>query len=339
MVACACVLTLALSAFGLPVPAGGKTQPLMKFATNMAKRGNWREAHFRWRTASDRDPDNPNILNNLAVSYEALGDREMASSLYKQALARSGGNPTVEGNAQRFLRFWRRAEERSEAASSADEPVSENGTPPQKGTKKGKTVRVNIDLPIAPRLELSGSEKVLVASFLTDESSLLDTNREMVRFVRSEYRKNTSLKMLDVTPPPAIPEQTIEDLLANVEFWKHLGREYQADLIVSGAMTYGRRDYSGFRDVDEVSPATGQKVRRSRFVEQEQFTYVLDVFFMDGATGTLRLRDRLQRAIVFQGSQNDPITAFYEMSESLAPDLLAVVKQQTRQETRVIFKY
>ncbi len=339
MVICALVLTLALPIFGPTALAGGKTHPLMKFATDMAKRGNWREAHFRWRKAEDRDPDNSHILNNLAVSYEALGDTEMAASLYKKALARSGGNSTIQRNAQRFLRFWRSTGERSEATSPADQPVSENGKPSQKGTKKGKTIRVNIDLPIAPRLELSGSESVLVASFLTDESSLLDTNREMVRFVRSEYRKSSGLNILDVTPPPAIPEQTIEDLLANVEFWKHLGREYQADLIVSGALTYDRRDHSGFRDVDEVSPATGQKVRRSRFVEQEQFTYVLDVFFMDGATGTLRLRDRLQRAIVFQGSQNDPITAFYEMSESLAPDLLAVVKQQTRQETRVIFKY
>ncbi len=336
MVSCALVLVLALFMFGPSVPAGGKTHPLMKFATDMAKRGNWREAHFRWRMAADRDPDNPNILNNLAVSSEALGEKEMAASLYAKALARSGGHSTVRANAQRFERFWRHA---GEATSSTDEPVAENETRPRKVKNKGKTVRVNIDLPIAPRLELSGSESVLVASFRTDESSLLDTNREMVRFVRSEYRKYSSLEILDVTPPPAIPEQTIEDLLANVEFWKHLGRQYQADLIVSGAMTYGRRDYSGFRDVDEVSPATGQKVRRSRFVEQEQFNYVLDIFFMDGATGTLRLRDRLQRAIVFQGSQNDPITAFYEMSESLAPDLLAVVKQQTRQETRVIFKY
>ncbi len=339
MVTCALVLTLALPVFGPVASAGAKTHPLMKFATNMAKRGNWREAHFRWRKAADRDPDNPHILNNLAVSYEALGEKETASGLYKRALARSGGNSTIRANAERFERFWRHAGEPTEAQSSAGQPASNNGTPPQKPKSKGKTIRVNIDLPIAPRLELSGSESVLVTSFLTDESSLLDTNREMVRFVRSEYRKSSSLNILDVTPPPAIPEQTIEDLLANVEFWKHLGREYQADLVVSGAMTYGRRDYSGFRDVDEVSPTTGQKVRRSRFVEQEQFTYTLDVFFMDGATGTLRLRDRLQRSIVFRGSQNDPISAFYEMSESLAPDLLAVVKQQTRQETRVIFKY
>ena len=51
-----------------------------------------------------------------------------------------------------------------------------------------------------------------------------------MRFLRSQYHKGSSLEVLDVTPPPAIPEQTVEDLLENREFWRHLGREYRADL-------------------------------------------------------------------------------------------------------------
>jgi hypothetical protein len=193
-------------------------------------------------------------------------------------------------------------------------------------------------LPVPPRLVLDGSEQVLVTSFLSEETNLLDTNRELVRFLRSEFRKYTEHTVPEINPPPAIPEQTVEDLVANHEFWKHLGRNYDSDLIVSGVITYDRVDISGFQDVDLVSSTTGQKVRRNRFVEQEEFRYALDLFFIDGATGTLRFRDRLHRNVVFQGLQNDPIAAFYALSESIASDVLAVVTTRTRADTRTIFK-
>ena len=77
-------------------------------------------------------------------------------------------------------------------------------------------------------------------------------------------------------------------LLANREFWQYLSREHGADLIVSGVVTYGRADVSGFRDVDVVSSRTGQKVREMRFVEQEEFSYG-DVDFFDVALLAFRI--------------------------------------------------
>jgi hypothetical protein len=59
---------------------------------------------------------------------------------------------------------------------------------------------------------------------------------------------------------------------------------------------------------------------------------------MDGATGALRFRDRISRSAVFPGTQNDPLTAFFDMSDSITPDLLAIVKPRTRQDTRIIFR-
>ena len=92
-----------------------------------------------------------------------------------------------------------------------------------------------------------------------------------------------------------------------------------------GVVSYTRNDVSGFRDVDIISAETGQKVRQSQFVEQEEFRYIVDIFFLDGATGELLFRDRLQRAVVFQGQSNDPFAAFFSLSESIAADVLAVV--------------
>jgi hypothetical protein len=130
----------------------------------------------------------------------------------------------------------------------------------------------------------------------------------------------------------------VPDLLANSDFWKHLSREHGADLIIWGVVKYSREDFSGFEDVDYVSPPTGQKVRQNKFVERERFHYELEVFFMDGPSGELLHRERLNRSLVFRGQMNDPITAFYELNESIAADVLAVVTTRRRQETRFVFR-
>lgn len=320
----------------------------LRFAAEMAEQGNWREARYRWDQAATREPDNPRLLNNRAVAAEAMGDVAAAQVLYDRAAALSGDDPRVTNNRRRFQRFWREAlahragSEGDGSAASAEQdsedPANPAGRPSDKIKGKGKALKVQVKLPVPARLDLAGVRTLLVASFLTEDSELIDSNRELVRFLRSEFRKKSGLQVLDITPPPAVPEQTIEDLLANAEFWKHLGRQYGADLIVSGVLTYERRDTSGFQTVDLTSPSTGQKVRRTQWVEQEQFVYELDIFFMDGAAGTLRFRDRLQRGATFRGQQNDPITAFFDLSETIAADVLAVVNPSVREDTRFIFK-
>lgn len=310
----------------------------LRFAAEMARGGSWREAQFRWQIAHKKEPDNARVLNNLAVASEALGQFEEAAGFYDRALAQGGADSYILDNHRRFERFWLKLKERENDETESESARQPLTTLADKNKKKGKIERVTVALPVPPRLKLKGEETVLVASFLTAETDLLDINRELARFLRSEFRKRTALSVLDVSPPPAVPEQTAEDLLANREFWKHLHREYGADLIVSGLLTYDREDVSGFEETDVVSPRTGQKVRRMRFVEREQFLYSLDIFFIDGATGELLFREQLQRKALFRGAQNDPITAFYELSESIAEDVLAVVTTRSRKDTRVIFK-
>jgi len=144
--------------------------------------------------------------------------------------------------------------------------------------------------------------------------------------------------VLDVNPPPAVPEQTLEEMAANAAFWTHLSREHGADVIISGAMTYTRRDASGFEDVDIVNEATGQKVKQTAFVEREEFTFDLDVLYMNGADGALLFRDKLRRQAFFRGAANDPITAFYQMGDSIAGDVLSVIAPRTRTDVRLLFK-
>jgi hypothetical protein len=276
------------------------------------------------------------VYNNLAVAQEVLGELEEAQASYHRAVELGSADERIVHNQRRFERFWQ---------DVVDLEEHDGSPPPGPGVDdvdvdvgKGKAVKVTVSLPVPPRLELGGVHTLLVASFHDNDTPLIDVNRELVRFLRGEFGKGTELEVLPVVPPPAIPEQSLEDLVANREFWQHLGREHGADIIVSGEVSFGRQDVSGFREVDVVSQSTGQKVRQTRFVEQERFDYEVEVIFMDGASGALLFRDRLQRATVYRGSQNDPISAFFELSESIAEDVLAIVKPRTREDVRIIFK-
>lgn len=310
---------------------------MLRFAAEMAQKGNWREAKFRWERAAASQPEDPQILNNLAVASEALGEPERARDLYARALAlapKSQDSEKIADNASRAGRFWKAVLE--SAANPPPAPVTAPGGGKSHGG--GDSVRVPVELPLPARLDLSNDKTLLVASFLTRQTDLLDVGNELARFLRIEFRKKAALQVLEVTPPPAVPEQTLDDLAANGEFWQMLGREHGADLIVSGSIRFDRRDASGFQEVEEVSPITGQKIRTTRFVEQEQFSYELDLLFLDGHTGALRFRDRLARGAIFRGQANDPITAFYQLSEAVAGDVLAVVAPQTREEIRILFR-
>lgn len=332
------VLALLLGLGGPLAAESSKLKQTLKFAAQMAKKGNWREARFRWEQAAALDPDNVRILNNLAVASEVLDEIEVAESFYESALSRSDRDPRIDENWRRFHRFQQleRAAAEGEDGNPAD-PYDDPPIPPGKKSKKdAMEVVARFELP--PRLDPSGFDSLLVASFVTGATDLLETNREITRFLRREFHKRSRLDVLDVTPAPAIPEQTVEDLLANHEFWKHLGREYGADLIVSGVVDFLREDRSGFQDVDVVSPVTGQKVRETRFVEQVQFTYTMDLFFIEGATGTLVFRDRLHRSATYPEGANDPLTAFHELVGTIVREVLAVISPRVREDVRFIFE-
>jgi len=333
------ILTVTLALWvgvGAAPPPARDRQGLFQFGVEMARKGNWREAKYRWEKALELAPADRKILNNLGVACEALGEPDAALQRYKAALDVSPSDAVALENENRLERFRARtAKEAGGEAAAKGLPAAGSATEP---AKKGKTATVVIHLPVPPRLDLTKVKRVLVASFVTADSDLVDTNREVVRFLRSEVRKRTSLEVLEITPPPAVPEQTIDELAANTGFFLHLGAETGADLIVTGSVQFSKRDTSGFQEVDIVSPVTGQKIRETRFVEQEQFQFDMAVLFFDGSTGTLLLRDRLRRNVQYNGLSNDPVTAFFDVADATSGDFLASVAPGSREEPRLLYK-
>jgi len=96
---------------GLGAPdANGKTAPDGKsqvgFGVDMAKRGLWSEALFRFEQARLLQPGSVSVLNNLAICYEAGGRFEEALATYREALRIAPENRVVKQNYSRFAEFY-----------------------------------------------------------------------------------------------------------------------------------------------------------------------------------------------------------------------------------------
>lgn len=115
-----------------------------RFAAEMAQKGNWREAVYRWERLLHDDPDNPRLLNNLAVAHETMGDYERARSFYQDALRLGSGLREIRENFASFQNFYerlKRSEDLTEPAVSGDRahddgrgaddrPAAPGGSPP-----------------------------------------------------------------------------------------------------------------------------------------------------------------------------------------------------------------
>jgi hypothetical protein len=283
------------------VHAAEETSPraLMRYGVEAARGGLWREALARWERAVQTDAENPRLRNNLAVAYEAAGRTADAGRAYAEDLP---------------------------------------GPVPPATKHKGKVTRVTLFVPTPEHIDMTGLRHVLVTKMVVDEEpDELDLSKELVGVLRRDWRNRTSLDMLDVEPP-ALPEQPIRDLLANTGFWRKLAERYDADLVVSGEAGFKTADRSGYVSVDEISPMTGQRVRRTRFVTREAFLLDLHLFFLKGDTGELLYEDHFSGEHTYDGSGFDRLSGLFMLYDEMSGDIRGIVSPGVRSLPRSLFE-
>jgi Flp pilus assembly protein TadD len=90
-----------LLAAGSGKPASSSREEV-RFGIEVAQRGLWQEARFRFERAVQLDPDNASALNNLAIALEQQGDFEKARAAYDKALQLKPGNTYIQQNYDLF---------------------------------------------------------------------------------------------------------------------------------------------------------------------------------------------------------------------------------------------
>ena len=200
-----------------------------------------------------------------------------------------------------------------------------------------KVARVTLTVPLPSRMSMEGLRTVLVTRFIIDRADdQVDINGELVPLLRRQLRRRSNLDVLDVAPP-ALPEQPIEQLLANTGFWRKLASKYGADLVIAGVVSFELSDRSGFIQRDEISPLTGQRVRRTRFVDREGILLDMNMFFIRGSTGRLEYEDHLTGEDTIIGRGTDHLTTLFYMFELFEDDILGIMIPSAKTVQRYLF--
>ena len=242
---------------------------------------------------------------------------------------------------------------------------------------------VGIETPIQPKLDVSSFQRVLVVGFVGGGTNDVDANMETVRLLRSQLRTRSDLKVIEaeVLPladivertraeaapadmpaaptdpaapaapagdddPKTISEQeleTYEQIFADVAYWKKLGEEYQAPLIITGTVYFAPINKSGIveRTSRETIDAFGRRqvgtVRQ--WMERKGYTLVPKLVFIDGRTGTTLYSESVREEILYDASQNTPaLSAYFELMDRYLPSFLSALSSQKIRGTRVLLK-
>src|SRR5262245_12723084 len=186
------------------------------------------------------------------------------------------------------------------------------------------SVEVQVSLPAPQKIDTTGMKRLLVGGFRANDNPELDLPKEINASLRSLFHKHTGFEVLEVDPLP-LPEQPIEEAIRNTDYWKRLGARFNADLIVAGTIDFGAHDQSGFVQEDVIAELTGQRMRRSRWVERESFRLDLGLLFFRASSGELMYEGHFIEEMVFDGKMNDDLPVLHQVFDRVGDAIPGIV--------------
>ncbi len=96
------LLILVVSASPAFADARSDAKAQVNFGINVAQRGLWREAIYRWEKAVELDPSYASAFNDLAIAYEHEGQLDKARKAYEKALELEPNNTDIKQNFELF---------------------------------------------------------------------------------------------------------------------------------------------------------------------------------------------------------------------------------------------
>ena len=107
------VCALVVSASPSFADARGDAKSQVEFGINVAQRGLWREAIYRWEKAVELDPTYAAAYNDLAIAYEHEGKFDEAKKAYEKALSIEPKNLMIRQNYDLFKEINDRTKRRA----------------------------------------------------------------------------------------------------------------------------------------------------------------------------------------------------------------------------------
>jgi hypothetical protein len=229
-------------------------------------------------------------------------------------------------------------------------------------------VEVPVETPLQSKLDVSSFRRVMIAGFVTDvgADSEVEIGSETARLLQNQLRSNSRLQVLEPDRPPlqdALDKVTermgdagkynkserdqykleADRILADAEFWRKIGEEYQQPLIVTGKLGFDVQNRSGFQPEERVvrTPGTSrpQLVRGNRYTERKGYSLNADFYFVDGRTGQTLHKEKFTEEVLYGEEQKvSPLSSYFELMDRLLPNFLGVISPQRIRGTRVLLK-
>jgi Tfp pilus assembly protein PilF len=106
----------AVGVFGLAAPAfadrRSDAKDQVEFGWQVAMKGLWNEAAFRWEKAVELDPTYAAAWNDLGIAYEQQGKFDLARKAYEKALQIDPNNNFIRQNYDLFREIYDRQNRR-----------------------------------------------------------------------------------------------------------------------------------------------------------------------------------------------------------------------------------
>jgi TolB-like protein len=205
-------------------------------------------------------------------------------------------------------------------------------------------LEVKLKLPVKPKLQITGDEKIAIAPFVianngerkTDRASKVDVQSEFQRYLRKQLTKSTKLRIVD-TPGTKLPGNDMKALEANRDYWRELGSKTGADFIVSGIVDFDINDKSGYRTEEYTSPADGRTYYRQVLVETTGFVFDIDIAVFNADTGEKVLEENFRDFKEFDQRNYDEILGLFENLRSMEAQLVGIFVSQETSASRYVF--